>query len=191
MGCGAEKGGVQIVTSYDAEMLMEAVYDELRRHAERFMPDKARHTLQPTAVVHQPTAVVHEVFLRMAGSEDAPWTVEREHFLAVAATAMRQVLIDYAKRRATDKRGGSWKRVGLAVVEDESSHGVPDVDLLDLEEALQRLEQLDPQRHRIVELRYFGGLTMEEIARVTGISKATADRQWRFARAWLLGELER
>lgn len=184
MESGAEKGGVQLVTSYDAEMLIQAVYDELRRHAERFMPDKARHTLQPTAVVH-------EVFLRMAGSEHAPWPVDREHFLAVASTAMRQVLIDYAKRRATDKRGGSWRRVGLAVVEDKSSGTAPDVDLLDLEEALQRLERLDPQRHRIVELRYFGGLTMDEIARITGISKATADRQWRFARAWLLGELER
>ena len=176
--------GVSVVTAYNAEMLMQTVYDELRRHAERVMPEGRRHTLQPTALVH-------EVFLRMAGNEDAPWTIDREHFLAVAATAMRQVLIDYAKRRATHKRGGSWDRIGLSVVEDKSPGTMPDVDLLDLEEALQELERLDPQRHRIVELRYFGGLTMDEVARVTGVSKATADRQWRFARAWLLGELER
>lgn len=157
---------------------MPLVYDELRRLAASYVRrERAGQTLQATALVH-------EAYLRLAGARERPWT-GRTHFLAIAAISMRQILVDRARRRAAGKRGGARERITL----DESLlSDTPDgagVDLVALDDALQRLAALDPQQARIVELRYFGGLTVEETAEVVGVSAATVKRQWTVARAYL------
>ncbi|MGE3166680.1 MAG: ECF-type sigma factor [Planctomycetota bacterium] len=152
------------------------VYDELKRLAFRSLRGQSRgHTLQPTALVH-------EAYLRLASVEDPPWR-DRTHFLATAATTMRHVLVDHARARATEKRGGSRRRITLD--ERLGSAAVPDVDLLALHEAMERLAELDPRKARVVELRFFAGLDLEETATVLGVSSMTVSNDWRFARAWI------
>lgn len=159
-----------------ADRLLPLVYEELRRLARGV----ARRG--PADEVLQPTALVHEAFLRLV---DGKLTVarDREHFLALAATAMRQILADHARRARALKRGGNWRRE-TRVEPCTPSDGEP-VDLLLLDEVLTRLESVDPRQHRIVELRFFGGLDMEQIARALDVSVATVEREWRAARAWL------
>ncbi len=176
---------VALATSGDlsaAERLYAEVYEQLRGLARSyFRPQPRGHTLQPTALVH-------EAFVRLFEAGSLPWK-DRAHLLATAARAMRQVLVDHARRRGRSKRGGRWVRVTL----DESiaPAGPPDPDLLDLEAALGRLAALDPRQERIVEMRFFGGLTVEEVAAAMDLSKSTVEAEWRVARAWLARELER
>ena len=162
------------------EALMPVVYDELRRlAAARIAGERPGQTLQATALVH-------EAYLRLV-RQPAGSFKDRAHFMAVAAKAMRQLLIDRARRARTAKRGGSAQRITL----DEQA--IPgndrDVDVLSLEEALQRLAAMDDRKGRIVELRFFGGLTIEEAAEVLGIARSTVTEDWRLARAWLICEL--
>lgn len=144
-------------------------------HAER--PD---HTLQPTALVH-------EAYVKLASMEGAQAWNGKTHFQAVAANAMRQILVDHARRRATQKRGGDWLRITLTP--DVAATPARDVEMLALDEALRELEQLDSRKARIVELRFFGGLTNAEAAAELGVSKKTAEADWYFARAWLRAKL--
>jgi RNA polymerase sigma factor (TIGR02999 family) len=162
-----------------AEQLLPLVYAELRKLAAAKMAQESPdHTLQATALVH-------EAYLRLVG-EDAPRAFrDRRHFLAAAATAMRRILIDQARARRTEKRGGDCRRVPL----EDHAAAAPDPELLALDEALQRLAERDPLQARLVELRYFAGLTGDQAADVLGISSSTADRHWAFARAWLQTEI--
>jgi len=158
------------------------LYEELKRLAAAcFRGQPARCTLQPTALVH-------EAYLRVGAQAPDRWN-GRVHFLSTAARAMRQILVDHARRRSTGKRGAGRKPVTLV----ESSIGEldPDSDLLDLEECLDRLASLDARQARVVELRVFGGLTVEEAAEALGVSRATVEVDWRVAKAWLHRELSR
>ncbi|MEM7232710.1 MAG: ECF-type sigma factor [Planctomycetota bacterium] len=158
--------------------LMTSVYEDLRRLAHRWFNDQpAGHTLAPTALVH-------EAYLRLARSGRPH---DRSHALALAATAMRQILISHARGKKRIKRGGSWQRVSLAPIATEDG----ELDFEVLYEALERLEKLNPRQARIVDLRYFGGLTIEECARALSISARTVKVDWQMARAWLHGEIER
>jgi RNA polymerase sigma-70 factor (ECF subfamily) len=165
-----------------AELLIPLVMDELRRLARYYMLDeRAGHTLQPTALVH-------EAYLKMAGYQNLSWK-SRSHFIGVAAGLMRQILIDSARRHRAVKRGRLYEQVSLEEHRDFISVEYP-VDLLALDEALQRLEKMNPRQSRIVELRYFGGLSVEETAEVLGVSPITVKRDWATARAWLRSELK-
>jgi len=156
------------------------LYDELRRQAHACMRrESAEHTLQTTALVH-------EVFLRLAAAECPDWQ-HRVHFLAVAARAMRRVLIDLARARRTSKRGAGAMHLPLDTSLPAPSN--PRVDLLALDEALLALTQLDHRKAQVVELRFFGGLTNEETAAVLAVSSDTVLRDWRLAKAWLLRRL--
>lgn len=164
------------------QRLMEAVYEELRRLAGAYLAHQnAGHTLQPTALVH-------EAFIKLVDHDHAKWN-GRAHFFAVAAKAMRHILVDHARARKADKRGGDWSRVTLdAALMNVNNKGV---DTLIVNEALEELAALDERQSRIVELRFFGGLGVEEVAEVLGVSKSTIEAEWRMARAWLskrLGE---
>lgn len=162
------------------DRLMPLVYAELRRLARHYMSrERLGHTLQTTALVN-------EAYLRLVVQENIHWE-NRAHFFGIAARLMRQILIEHARGRGAAKRGGAQLRLSLSRVDRLASR--PDVDLLALDEALRRLEALDPQKSRIVELRYFGGLGIEETAEVLGISPATVKREWSMARAWLRSEL--
>ena len=161
-------------SAFDA--VVGRLYSDLRRIARNQMRrEEAGHTLQPTALVH-------EAWVRLLRQEDASWE-SREQFLAVAARVMRRVLVDHARRRQSAKRGGGDAGVPLEEVSDVLPE--PPAELLALDEALSDLSALSPERARIVELRYFGGLTIDEIARVLDVSPATVSRSWRSARAWL------
>jgi RNA polymerase sigma-70 factor, ECF subfamily len=158
------------------------VYDELRALAGRYLRGRtAGHTLQPTALVH-------EVYLKMQGCDGLP--ADRAHFLAVAATAMRQILIDHARRKDASKRGGDQQRVTVTIDRAEVADGTEPVDLLQLDELLGQLEQTNAMQAKIVELRLFGGLTIPEIADALHASVRTIERHWRFARAWLRRHME-
>jgi RNA polymerase sigma factor (TIGR02999 family) len=162
------------------ERLIGLVYDDLRRVAANLMrAERAGHTLQPTAIVH-------EAFLRLVDQDRVQWS-GREQFFAVAARAMRRVLVDHARKRAADKRGGGLERVTL----DEGFLGdtPAEVRFLDLNGALDRLAALDARMARVVELRIFAGLTMQEIASVLEVSKRTVDGDWSVAKKWLKREL--
>ena len=163
------------------ERLLPIVYVELRRQAARLLRRERRdHTLQPTALVH-------ETYLRLIEQRAADWK-NRAQFFAVAATAMRRILVDHARRHGARKRGGSWDRISF----DETRRawpGPPDVEILALEEALEELAALDPAKVRLVELRFFAGLSLEETAAVLGVSESTVTRDWRLARAWLFRRL--
>ena len=163
-----------------AEQLLPLVYDELRRLAARKL---ARE--QPGQTL-QATALVHDAYLRLVGGEDPGWD-SRGHFFAAAAEAMRRILVDSARRKRAEKRGGSLERHDLAAVDIAAP--VPSEDLLALDEALAKLEAEDPVKARLVKLRYFAGLTEEQAAEMLGLSRATVQRHWRYARVWLLGEL--
>lgn len=163
----------------DAGDLVPAVYNELRRLAAAYMRrERPGQTLQATALVH-------EAYLRLAGA-GRPWT-DRNHFLAIAARSMRQILVERARARGAQKRWAGLDRVSLR---DSLVAGAHDDALLPaLDEALGRLEALDPEQARIIDLRYFAGLTIEETAEALSMSPATLKRRWALARAWLLREL--
>lgn len=161
--------------------LLPLVYQELRAIAGQYFRDQpSDHTLQPTALVH-------EAFLKLVGQSGIAWQ-SRAHFLAVAATAMRHILVDHARARATAKRGGDRLQLTLdeAVV---PAGGPPDLDMLALHESLTKLTKLDDRQGRIVEMRFFGGMKVKEIAEVLGVTKTTVDNLWRAARAWLNAQL--
>jgi RNA polymerase sigma-70 factor, ECF subfamily len=172
----------------EIEALLPAVYDELRRLASSYL------RRERDAQSLQPTALVHEVYLRML--HDKPMLFQnRAHFCAIAATTMRRILVERARARHALKRGGVAPRVTLdeSLAEDPASAAGPGpsaVDVLALDQALERLEAIDPARARIVELRYFGGLSVEETADELGLSPATVKRHWSVARAWLARELQ-
>ncbi len=157
--------------------LLPLVYDELRRVAARQLSgERSGHTLSPTALVH-------EAYLRLS-ADDTLAPADRRQFFAIAARRMRQVLIDHARQRDAAKRGGGGREaVTLSSLSSEDSAG--DVDILALDQALQQLEGIDERKARIVELRYFAGLEMTDIAEVLGISRATAQRDWEVARTFL------
>jgi RNA polymerase sigma-70 factor (ECF subfamily) len=164
-----------------AAELLPLVYGELHELAEHFMRGHAAgHTLQPTALVH-------EAYVRLLGTDASPEWESRSHFFGVAAKAMRSVLVDHARRRGAEKRGGGAERVPLEelvdLYEEHSS------DLLALDDALTRLSVMDAELARIVELRFFGGLSVEETARTVGVSEPTIVRGWRVARMWLMREM--
>jgi RNA polymerase sigma factor (TIGR02999 family) len=162
-----------------ADQLVPAVYNELRRLAAAYMRrERPGQTLQATALVH-------EAFMRLAGTGQ-PWN-NRNHFLAIAARSMRQILVERARARGAQKRWAGLDRVSLTDALVRASD--EDAMLPALDEALTRLEELDPEQARIVELRYFAGLGVEEAADALGISPATLKRRWALARAWLFREL--
>jgi RNA polymerase sigma factor (TIGR02999 family) len=164
-----------------AEQLLPLVYDELRKlAARRLAHEKPGQTLEATALVH-------EAYLRLVGPDSARTWDSRGHFFAAAAEAMRRILVENARRKQTRKRGGEQRRADLdldALVAPE-----PEMDLLALDAALDRLAERDPQKARLVELRYFAGLTGHQAAGILGISPSSADRQWVYTRAWLRREL--
>ena len=163
--------------------LLPLVYADLRRQASRYMRREAvGHPLQPTALVH-------EAYLRLIDQRRVKWR-NRAHFYGVAAGMMRRVLVDDARARQAEKRGEGWERVTLSDVEAASAGG-GSVDVLALHDALERFAAFDPRKARIVELRYFGGLTIEEAAEVMGISEATIVREWTIAKAWLRADLSK
>ncbi len=163
-----------------AAQLLPLVYSELRAVAgSYFRHQPADHTLEPTALVN-------EAFLKLVAT-DAGWK-DRAHFMAVASAAMHQILVDHARKRITKRRGGQNARLTMTgeftpIVDDT------DVDLLDLHEALESLAALDPSQAEVVEMRFFGGMTVPEVAEVQGVSKTTIDNKWRTARAWLNARL--
>jgi RNA polymerase sigma factor (TIGR02999 family) len=165
-----------------AEQLLPLVYDELRKlAAERMAQEKPGQTLQATALVH-------EAYLRLVDAEKAPYWNSRGHFFAAAAEAMRRILVEKARRKASLKRGGGRAREEL----DEENLVAPPLpdDLLALDEALSQLAVADPQAAELVKLRYFAGLTVKQAAEALGISPRTAVFLWAFARAWLLRKIE-
>jgi len=162
------------------EELVPLIYKELRNLAHNFLyRERPGHTLQTTALVH-------EAYLKLIDQNDARWQ-NRAHFFAIAAQAMRRILIDSARKHAAAKRGGPQEKLSLDEVADIALE--PDIDLLKLDEALNELAKIDLRQSRIVELRYFGGLTIEETAEVISVSPATVKREWMMARAWLHQEL--
>jgi RNA polymerase sigma factor (TIGR02999 family) len=164
-----------------AEQLLPLVYDELRRlAAEKLAQERPGQTLQATALVH-------EAYLRLVDTEKASHWDSRRHFFAASAEAMRRILIESARRKRTEKHGGQQHRLSLDDVEVVAEARSP--DLLALEEALTRLALEDPVKAQLVTLRYFGGLSVQEAADALGISRATADRYWSYARTWLYCEL--
>ena len=163
------------------EEVFGLLYDDLRRTAHSFLRrERPGHTLQTTALIN-------ETYIKLREQRNFAWE-SREHFFAICATLMRRILVDYAKNRKRAKRGAGAEHMpidGLAIAIEEKG----DVDLLALDEALDRLARLDRQQERIVELRYFSGLSIEETAEVLGISDRTVKRDWRAAKAWLHHEL--
>jgi RNA polymerase sigma factor (TIGR02999 family) len=163
-----------------AEQLMPLVYDELRRLAKSYLRRERRnHTLQPTELVH-------EAYLRLIDQQRVSWQ-NRAQFFGLAATLMRHVLVDHARQRGAAKRQGKDYAVSLSQADRFTRQ--PEVNLLALDDALKDLAAIKPQHSRIVELRFFGGLTIEETAAVLGVSHATVEREWSFARAWLRREI--
>jgi RNA polymerase sigma factor (TIGR02999 family) len=163
------------------DQLVPLVYDELRRLAQHYLRrERPGHTLQTSALVN-------EAFLRLI-DQQVSWQ-NRAHFFGVSARLMRRVLVDYARERRTEKRGGEQMRLELDEALDIAE--ARDADLIALDDALNSLAEIDPQQSRVVELRYFGGLTIAETAEALGISTATVEREWNMARAWLRRELSR
>lgn len=164
------------------EQLFANVYTELRALAARYLHrERKSHTLQPTALVH-------EAYLKLVDQTSVDWQ-GRAHFLAFAAQAMRQILVDHARRHRAEKRGGNRHRIALddnLVIESSRN-----VDLLALEDALTKLTKLDPRQAQMIELRFFGGLSIAEVAKVMGTSKRSVEREWTMVRAWLRRELSR
>jgi RNA polymerase sigma factor (TIGR02999 family) len=158
------------------DQMVPVLYDELHRLAAQYLSREGTgHTLQPTALVH-------EAYLRLIDQRRVDWR-NRAQFLGVAAGIMRRILVDHARGRTALKRGGGAEAVSLSLVESPS--GRPEVELIALEQALERLTELDPRKAKVVELKFFAGLSAREIAEVMGISDATVEREWTFARAWL------
>lgn len=169
-----------------AEKLLPLIYDQLRGLAGGlFTAQPADHTLQPTALVHEAYLRLVRAEDRAAGGEAPGAFNSRAHFIAVAATAMRHILTDHARRRNADKRGGGRGMVSLDAAPEVAPADGGAVDTLVLTDALSALARLDERRARVVEMRFFGGLTVDEIAEVLGVSKTTVESDWRSARAWL------
>lgn len=168
-----------------AARVFPLVYEQLRELAARQLrKERGGHTLQPTALVH-------EAFLKLQGQHEAEFE-SRSHMLAVAAMAMRRILVDHAERRRSQKRGGGAERKDLEhALEVPAPDTADPVDLLALDEALRALAELDARKARVVELRWFAGLSVEEVAEVLSTSPATIKRDWEFARVWLLREMQR
>jgi RNA polymerase sigma factor (TIGR02999 family) len=163
-----------------ADKLLPLVYDEFRALARHYLAqERMNHTLQPTALVH-------EAYMKLVDQTRVDWQ-GKSHFFAVAAQAMRRILVDHARSRQREKRGGGRARVVL----DEAVALSPqkDEDVLALDEALEKLARLDARQAKVVELRFFGGLSVEEVAEALGVSKRTVEGDWTFARAWLSREL--
>jgi len=163
--------------------LMPLVYEELHRQASRYLRrERNDHTLQTTALIH-------EAYLKLIDQKDVRWE-SRTHFFAIAAQAMRRILVDYARMKHRSKRGGDDAEISLEetilILREEKG-----IDLIALDEALTRLAELDPQQARVVELRYFGDLSLEETAEALHISRATVAREWNTAKVWLHRELTR
>lgn len=183
----SEQGVTQLLERWNSgdraalNELVPLVYGELHRLAKNFFRRRPNHTLQPTALIN-------EVYLRLVGQQGTNWQ-GRAHFFGVAAKTMRNLLVDYARSQKASKRGGSQLR--LSLIEVEQPNREAEVDCLALDEALKKLAGLNPQYGQVVELRYFGGLTIEETAEVMGVSHATVERDWKFARVWLKRELSK
>mgnify|MGYP001501438210 CR=1 FL=1 len=164
-----------------AEELLPVVYAELRALAgAQLAHERPGHTLQPTALVH-------EAYLRLAGSDSG--FENRAHFLASASQAIRRVLVDHARTRNRDKRGGGRPRVDIVAADPADARAADGIDLIDLDDALRRLAEVSDRAARVVEMRYFGGMTMAEAALALGVSERTAAGDWAVARAWLRREL--
>jgi RNA polymerase sigma factor (TIGR02999 family) len=165
-----------------ASGLLPLVYEELRRLAAQRLAD------EPSGQTLQPTALVHEAYLRLVGAAEGPHWDSRGHFFAAAAEAMRRILVENARRKGSRKRGGDRARADL----DLNQLAAPDLreDLLALDEALHQLAAADAEAARLVQLRYFAGLTLAEAAQILGVSARTADRLWAYARAWLHQAIE-
>ena len=164
------------------EQLMPLVYSELHRLADVYLRrERQGHTLQATALIN-------EAYLRIIDQREVTWQ-NRAHFIGVAAQMMRRILVDHARSHLYAKRGGGAQKLTL-----DEALSLPqqerDLELVALDEALQKLEQIDPQQSRIIELRFFGGLTIEETAEVLGVSPATVKREWNWAKAWLYREIK-
>ena len=165
------------------EDLLPLVYAELRRLAASYLRrERVGHTLQPTALVH-------EAYLRLIDQTQVRWQ-NRAHFFGVAAQMMRRILVDYARSQQAEKRGGEFQKISLDERIDVSGQD-SDLDLVALDDALNRLAEIDPQKSKIVEMRFFGGLSVEETAEVLGVSVPTVKRHWRLAKAWLYGEIKK
>ena len=165
------------------DKLMPVVYDELRRQASRFLSkERSGHTLQTTALIH-------EAYIKLMGQDQVEWK-NRSHFFAIASQAMRRILVDHARTRHREKRGGAGEDLpiddALQIPSREKS-----VDLVALDEALTRLAKFDARQARVVELRYFSGLSIDETAEVIGVSNVTVRRDWNMAKAWLHQEISR
>jgi len=166
------------------ERLLHLIYTELHRQAERAMRREA------SALTLQATALVNEAYLRLIDQKRVAWQ-NRAHFFGVAAQLMRRILVDHARSRLAEKRGGGQRALSLADVDEHpASQDDNGVDILALHEALERLAALDPPQARIVELRYFSGLSIEETAESLGMSSSTVKREWKIARAWLRREID-
>ena len=164
------------------DQLLPMVYDELRKLARSYLRrERSDHTLQATALVH-------EAYLRLIDQNQVTWQ-NRAHFFGIAAQMMRRILVNHALAKRTDKRGGLQQKLSLD--EAISFADKRELDLIALDDALKGLEEVDPKKSRLVELRFFGGLTIEETAEVFGVSHATVERDWRTAKAWLRRELSR
>ncbi|MDQ3754169.1 MAG: sigma-70 family RNA polymerase sigma factor [Acidobacteriota bacterium] len=162
--------------------LLPLVYNELRQLAAKYLRrEREGHTLQPTALVH-------EAYLRLIDQKQVRWQ-NRAHFFGVAAQMMRRILVDHARTHNAEKRGGEFQLLSLDENIDVSA--TPAADLVALDDALNRLAAIDEQKSRIVELRFFGGLSVEETAEVLGVSTPTIKRQWRMAKAWLYGQVQK
>lgn len=162
--------------------LITVVYHELRQVASGLMRrERADHTLSPTAVVH-------EAVIRLLGESVLNKAQDRGFLFAAAARAMREVLIDHARRRAAGRRGGGWKRMPLDLIVDYFE--AQGLDVVGVHEALDRLAELNPRQSQVITLRYFGGMTVPEVASALGVSIVTVERDWRLARAWLRNELQ-
>jgi RNA polymerase sigma factor (TIGR02999 family) len=167
---------------YAEEQLFADVYTELRVIAAKYLHrERKSHTLQPTALVH-------EAYLKLVGQSRVDWQ-GRAHFLAAAAHAMRQILVDHARRHRAAKRGGNRHRIALDDNLAIESHR--NVDLLAIEDALKKLTKLDARQAQMIELRFFGGLNIAEVAKVLGMSKRSVEREWTMVRAWLRQEFSR
>lgn len=163
------------------ERLMPLVYNELRRLAGNYLRrERVGHTLQPTALVN-------EAYLKLIDQRNAKWQ-NRAQFFGISAQLMRRILVDHARQHQAAKRGGEGQRVSITNVEPAAQQ--PPIDLLALNEALDELSKMDAQQARIVELKFFGGLSIEETAEVLGVGHATVERDWKSARAWLRRQLE-
>ena len=163
------------------EKLMPLVYEELHRQAHRFLrKERANHTLQATALIH-------EAYLKLIGQKEVEWK-NRNHFFALASTLMRRILVDYARERQREKRGGSAENLPLDIVLNISA-SEKGVDLIALDEALDRLANMSARQARVVELRYFSGLSNEETAKILEVSNATVRNDWNIAKAWLRNQI--